>query len=395
MVLLVSADAVIVAGAGAVPNLRSLPRFPVVKDSRTVAAYSFSKAIHESVLVSTRFDSDSDGRPDKVSVDLIRPREPATAGVKVPVIMIASPYNDQSKSGARSEVKKYDATGTITTLPTDLDIYYVPRGYAVAMVDLPGTSRSTGCMDTGGPVEIGGVVAVIDWLNGRGTATFRDGRRAVADWSTGKVGMTGVSWPGSTANGVAATGVEGLVTIVPIAAISSWYHHFVHDDGYGGGARPTAYQGDLDDRPRGVCDRAEARQLADAEGDGDRRRSYWAPRDYRAKASRVRASVFAVHGLADSNVVPSQTTRWWSALVKAKVPAKLWLSRAGHADPYDYRRSEWRDVLHRWFDYWLYGIPNGIMDEPPVSYERSFGHWVEQRTIDNLDPVKVMNLRSS
>ena len=35
--------------------------------------------------------------------------------------------------------------------------------------------------------------------------------------------MVGKSYDGTLANGVAATGVAGLKTIVPISAISDWY----------------------------------------------------------------------------------------------------------------------------------------------------------------------------
>ena len=35
--------------------------------------------------------------------------------------------------------------------------------------------------------------------------------------------MIGKSYDGTLSNGVAATGVEGLKTIVPVSAISSWY----------------------------------------------------------------------------------------------------------------------------------------------------------------------------
>ncbi|MFI7060438.1 CocE/NonD family hydrolase [Kribbella sp. NPDC050124] len=44
---------------------------------------------------------------------------------------------------------------------------YVPRGYAVAFVDMPGTFRSTGCSDVGADLEVLGTKAVIDWLNNR------------------------------------------------------------------------------------------------------------------------------------------------------------------------------------------------------------------------------------
>ena len=55
------------------------------------------------------------------------------------------------------------------------------------------------------------------------------------------------------------------------------------------------------------------------------------------------------------------------------VPRKLWLSQEGHVDPFDYRRAAWVDTLHRWFDYWLQGVQNGIMDEPRVDIEQPQG----------------------
>ena len=37
--------------------------------------------------------------------------------------------------------------------------------------------------------------------------------------------MIGKSYDGTLSNGVAATGVEGLKTIVPVSAISAWYNY--------------------------------------------------------------------------------------------------------------------------------------------------------------------------
>lgn len=39
----------------------------------------------------------------------------------------------------------------------------------------------------------------------------------------------GVSYNGTLPNAVASTGVAGLETIVPIAAISSWYQYYRND----------------------------------------------------------------------------------------------------------------------------------------------------------------------
>jgi X-Pro dipeptidyl-peptidase len=102
----------------------------------------------------------------------------------------------------------------------------VPRGYAVVLGESLGTFNSDGCPDVGGRVETLGAKAVIDWLNGRAQAWNEAGVPVTADWTTGAVGMVGVSYNGTLPNQVATTGVDGLETIVPISAISSWYDYY-------------------------------------------------------------------------------------------------------------------------------------------------------------------------
>ncbi|KUO12419.1 hypothetical protein AQJ58_09360 [Streptomyces sp. DSM 15324] len=63
---------------------------PAPKESRPV--YSYTRAVRESVWVDTGLDGDGDRRKDRVAADIVRPREPARVGRKVPVIMDASPY---------------------------------------------------------------------------------------------------------------------------------------------------------------------------------------------------------------------------------------------------------------------------------------------------------------
>ncbi|HYS38625.1 MAG TPA: CocE/NonD family hydrolase, partial [Pseudonocardiaceae bacterium] len=83
--------------------------------------------------------------------------------------------------------------------------------------------RSTGC--NVGPAEQDAGAAVVNWLNGRGTAhTSPFGNDlAHADWSNGSVGMIGKSNDALTAMGVAASGVAGLKTVIPIAGVSNLY----------------------------------------------------------------------------------------------------------------------------------------------------------------------------
>ena len=68
---------------------------------------------------------------------------------------------------------------------------------------------------------------MIDWLRGRvpGYDSVTGGSPVTASWDSGKNALIGKSYDGTFANGVAATGVEGLTTIVPISAISDWYDY--------------------------------------------------------------------------------------------------------------------------------------------------------------------------
>ncbi|MEH1014436.1 Xaa-Pro dipeptidyl-peptidase [Micromonospora sp. CPCC 206060] len=374
--LLIPATVGVSAPAVAGPG-QPVPAPHVVADA-TVPVYSYADAIRESVWVQSTTDADADGVPDRVAVDLVRPREAAQAGVRVPVIMDASPYYLCCGRGNEGERKTYDAAGVIAKAPLFYDNYFVPRGYAFAAVDLAGTARSLGCGDVGGRVEVASARAVVDWLNGRAKAFTADGRPVTADWSTGRVGMIGKSWDGSVANGVAATGVPGLATIVPIGAISSWYDYMR----FGGVLRASDYPAYLhrytNGRPVEECADLLARLRADsAESTGDYN-AYWQERDYRRAAGNVRASVFVAHGVNDLNVTTSQFARWWDALAEEGVPRKLWLFQAGHEDPFDVRRAEWVATLHRWFDYWLQELPNGVMAEPRVTRESAPGVWREE-----------------
>ncbi|GAA5155678.1 Xaa-Pro dipeptidyl-peptidase [Nocardioides marinquilinus] len=354
---------------------------PVLRNGVTAPVYSYGNAVRETVYVSAP-DFDGDGERDSIAADIIRPREAAAAGTKVPVIMDASPYYLSVGRGNEGEFKSYAEDGTPELFPLFYDNYFVPRGYAFVAVDVAGTARSTGCVDQGGVSDVGSVKAVVQWLNGNATAVDADGEPVVADWTNGKTGMIGKSYDGTLANGVAATGVQGLKTIVPISAISSWYDY---DRSQG---LPFSWN-----YPSGLSSRVMANRTEqvdctatlarlDAE-DGDETGKYdafWAERDHRdgsyTDASKVRASVFVYHGLQDTNVKTRNFSRWWRALGRAGVTRKMWLTRVGHVDPFDTDRARWVRTLHRWFDNQLMGMGNGIKQEPAVDIETKPNSWV-------------------
>ncbi|MEV7277482.1 Xaa-Pro dipeptidyl-peptidase [Streptomyces sp. NPDC093111] len=351
-----------------------------VRESAPV--YSYADAVRESVWVDTGLDADADGSADRVAVDIVRPREPAAAGRRIPVIMDASPYYACCGRGNEGQRKTYDADGNPVQFPLFYDNYFVPRGYAFVAVDLAGTSRSDGCDDVGGRSDVQSAKAVVDWLNGRArgytTRTGTDRARATT-WSTGKVGMIGKSWDGTIANGVAATGVEGLRTIVPIGSISSWYDYFHSQGAPLYDANPTwlaDYVNSPDAQAR--CGAVQERIAKATPYSGDWTPA-WSERNYVADARKVKASVFVVHGQQDLNVRANQFGQWWDALAANGVERKIWLSQTGHVDPFDFRRADWVRTLHRWFDHYLLGYDNGIDREPMADVERAPDRWTTDR----------------
>ncbi|MFC4535821.1 Xaa-Pro dipeptidyl-peptidase [Sphaerisporangium dianthi] len=365
-----------------------------VEQGRSQPVFSYADAVREHVFVESSVDSDSDGRLDRVRVDIIRPKE-SGPGLKVPVIIDESPYYDNSGRGNEAERKVYDAAGDLARFPLFYDNYFVPRGYAVLNVDMIGTTKSDGCPDVGGRADVLGGKAVIDWLNGRAAAYREDGTPAVADWTTGKAGMIGKSYDGTLANAVAATGVKGLETIVPISAISSWYKYqrsngVVYNYDY-----MSWLSNVVDTDPDAKCAALRARMDAEDGDDTGDYNAFWAERDYIAgslgDASKVHASVFAVHTVNDLNVKPDNFSAWWQALAERGVPRKIWVGQYQHVDPFDFegRRDLWVDTLHRWFDRWLLGVGNRVMAEPRADVQVGPQSWITQRDWPAPFAVKV------
>ncbi|MEC4017479.1 Xaa-Pro dipeptidyl-peptidase [Streptomyces sp. H27-D2] len=351
-----------------------------VRGGESRPIYSYDNAIRESVWVDTGLDLDENGNSDRVAVDIMRPREPAQQGRKIPVIMDASPYYACCGRGNESQKKTYDAAGEPVQFPLFYDNYFVPRGYAVVLVDLAGTNRSDGCVDVGGRSDVQSAKAVVDWLNGRGHgySTRAGGKTVKAGWTNGATGMIGKSYDGTVANGVAATGVEGLKTIVPIGAISSWYDYYF--------AKGAPLQDGLEwlsDYVESPEARLRCKGVQQDLVDGAPRTGDWTPlwseRNYVPDADKVRASVFVAHGMQDLNVRTKHFGQWWDALADAGVDRKIWLSQTGHVDPFDYRRGAWVDTLHRWFDHELLGVRNGIDREPMADVERAPDRWSTDR----------------
>ncbi|EHR62458.1 Xaa-Pro dipeptidyl-peptidase [Saccharomonospora cyanea] len=358
---------------------------PVFADGQAQPVYNPADVVREHVWVEAGVDSDHDGVEDVVHVEVVRPRA-TDDGLRVPVVYQVSPYYAGGNPITNHDVDRelYVPGKPLADITWRYQDYFLARGFAVVYAESLGTGRSTGCPTTGGENETRGAASVIDWLNGRAEARDADGNRMSAHWTTGRTAMMGVSYNGTLPNAVATTGVEGLETIVPIAAISNWYDYYREN---GAVVAPGGFQGeDADVLAEYVYTRADQEicrpVIERLEKEQDRLTgdysSFWDERNYLDDVHRVEASVLAVHGLSDWNVTVSQVAEWWDALAEHGVERAIWLHQSGHADPYSLRKQEWLTMLNRWFSHYLYDIDNGVEAEPRATIQREDGSWTQE-----------------
>ena len=375
------------------------------------------------VWVQAPFDSDHDGELDRIHADFSAPREVLTEGLKVPVVFEDSPYyagtaDEYSNWGVdhplgsppllRPRAPFWTAFDTSPVISTSLESTWVPRGFAVVHAESPGTGHSDGCPTSGGRNETLAGKAVIDWLNGRARAyTTRDGStRAVAGWTTGKVGMIGTSYNGTLPEAVATTGVDGLKAIVPISAISDWYDYYrangmvraPHSSSNPSGNN-NAFQGEdldvladvvysrLDETgERKICqpviDNIE-RHIDRATGN---RSGFWQERNYMKDVRNVHAATLLAHGNNDFNVMTKNAAQFYAALKTQDVPHMFYFHQGGHggAPP---------DVLvNYWFTRYLYGVPNGVEQLPRSWVVREAASCPPRQTVVSGDQSNTATL---
>ena len=142
------------------------PAEPTFQDGLSQAVFTKVQAewINEEAWVESEVDSDRDGKPDLVHIDVTRVPETA-AGLKVPVLMEMSPYYaggtqvtnwgvDHEIGAPPTEKERWPAfTPTNRTSPRisgSLENTWVPRGFAVVHAEGFGSGWSEGCPTSGG-----------------------------------------------------------------------------------------------------------------------------------------------------------------------------------------------------------------------------------------------------
>jgi uncharacterized protein len=240
--------------------------------------------------------------------------------------------------------------------------YFAQRGYVSVRVDIRGFGGSEGVPTDReySEQEQKDGEQVIAWL-------------ASQPWSTGKVGMFGISWGGFNSIQMAMRHPPELKAILAIDATEELFHddiHFIdgmmHLDEFELGmdlspAMTGAPGYTLDEKVLGPRFESAPWSLLylKHQRDGDFWRSPVRP------LKEIKIPCFLIGGLLDGyrDSIPRM-------LQQMKTPLRAIVGPWNHTFPHDADpgpQIEWRDQAVRWWDYWLKNQDTGIMSQAPLT----------------------------
>ncbi|MFP5353022.1 MAG: CocE/NonD family hydrolase [Actinomycetota bacterium] len=301
-------------------------------------------------------------RVGKIYVEVVHPTRDGKI-VRAPAVFTYSPY---WALGVSENFRRARDAGE-----------WVPDGYVRVWADVVGTGNSGGCYDYGGDREKKSGYDLVEWI-------------AKQKWSTGKVGMFGGSYEGTTATAAAVTAPDGLATIVPEVAISRWY-----DYAYSGGMRyflnnekpadegfdtPAAFDFGLAVPPpvdvanedwagrftENVTPCDEISHTEHGYDDTPDYDKFWVERDYLKDADKIEIPVLVAHNWGDWNVKQEEAWNLYHALDNSSKRVLYMGHRyLGHGTP----EGRYEKVRKQWMDHYLKGVDNGIDQLPSIVSE--------------------------
>jgi uncharacterized protein len=268
----------------------------------------------------------------------------------VPAILEFLPYRKRDGTTARDNL----------THP-----YFAGHGYACLRVDMRGNGDSEGLMeDEYSEQELADACEVIKWI-------------AAQTWSTGKVGMMGISWGGFNSLQVAALQPEALKAIITLCSTDDRYADDIHykgglllNENLGWGATMLAYSSRAPD-PALVGEKWRDMWLDRLDNEPflpavwlnhQTRDAYWQRGSVCEDFSAIKAATLAVGGWGDAykNAVP-RLMAGITAPVKGIIGP--WVHKYPHFAVPEPRIGFLQEAL-RWWDRWLKDIDTGVENDP-------------------------------
>ncbi len=258
----------------------------------------------------------------------------------------------------------------------------VKYGYAVVVVERPGTGASFGKLNISFEVAAKEANEILNWI-------------AAQNWCDGNIGMYGESWQGAIQLAAASTGNPHLKAIFPAASWIDNYSAIM----YSGGVFNKAFgefftwsQKFLNsdvitpvDKDKDGTLLAQAREERRSAMVGEKIAGASKKIPFRDSLSpdgnRIWIDTMALYPFINrinrSGIPIYLTTGWYDLCTRDNflLYANLTVPKRLLVRPLDHEQLDenqfdlnYAAEAHRWFDYWLKGIKNGVMDEPPIHY---------------------------
>jgi uncharacterized protein len=246
--------------------------------------------------------------------------------------------------------------------------WFAAKGYASVRVDIAGMGDSDGLMDDEYVKrEQDDALEVIAWL-------------AAQPWSSGAVGIIGISWGGFNGLQIAARRPPALKAVITVCSTVDRYHGDVHFTGgclneenlewgaclftMNGFPPDPAIVGE--DRWRDLWrSRIDAAKLAPADWlEHQTRDDFWRQGSVIEDYSAIEIPVLAVSGWVDG-----YTRVVFDLVENLNVPRKGIIGPWGHKYPYDGVPGPAIGFLQeatRWWDRWLRGVDTGVEHDPDL-----------------------------
>ena len=274
---------------------------------------------------------------------------------RVPVVVLLTPY----ANGVLPTSQRQPGGFMYNELEDLFD-----RGYAIVQVSVRGFGASGGCGDLGGKGEQMDAKAVVEWA-------------ASQPWSTGRVGMWGISYDGWTQIMALAMKPRGLAAVVAQAPLAHAYGgFFMNRAHYAGGWWATAsIYGQMDLKPPhagtgqdGLVNALTGTATNPCHGTnvsqtalGDPKSAYWTERDLVARAAQSTVPVLWSHGFLDAQVKPDHLTALYP---KLRGPKRAWVGQWLHQAPTDPEddqpRDRWNAEAFEWLDAYVKRDPAAL-----------------------------------
>ncbi|MCA1646409.1 MAG: CocE/NonD family hydrolase [Chloroflexi bacterium] len=283
-----------------------------------------------------------------------------TIDVACPVIMTAGPYGKDLHMAElhNNAYMQIAEQGQLLNWETPNPEWWVPRGYAVVRVDQRGSGASPGFLDCFSTSQSEDFYDAIEWAG-------------VQPWSNGKVGLLGVSYYAMSQWQVAALQPPHLAAMIPWEGAADMYRDFFHHGGIFSNGFIELWWPNFPLRTQHGADKA-GNSLSETERAANRVDLRESPLAHTLDDEYYRR---ALRGL-DRIEVPLLSAGNWGGLnlhlrgnIEGFVGASArhkWLRvhTGTHFQPFHTLES--RAVQLRFFDYWLRGLDNGLLDDAPV-----------------------------